>query len=131
MQQKGTRPFVTKNRTNFTRGVYGFILPYLTLKKGCSAKIYRWVMSNEKMAYKKLDVRIFKNTSKNKEIITDLAGNTFLTRQAVARLFGCSLPTLATTYKRKGLRPLDRYVKGYKVYLLDDVEQMYNRRAAY
>lgn len=74
---------------------------------------------------------MFKNTSKVKEVVTDLAGNTFLTRQAVARLFGCSLPTLATTYKRKGLRPLDRYVKGYKVYLLDDVEQMYNRRAAY
>ena len=55
------------------------------------------------MAYKKLDVRIFKNTAKHKEIITDLAGNTFLTRTAVARLFGCSLPTLATTYKRKGL----------------------------
>jgi hypothetical protein len=88
-------------------------------------------MKSEKMAYKKIDVRIFKNTAKHKEIITDLAGNTFLTRTAVARLFGCSLPTLATTYKRKGLRPLDRYVKGYKVYLLDDVEQMYNRRAAY
>ena len=71
---------------------------------------------------------MFKNTSKVKEVITALAGNTFLTRQAVARLFGCSLPTLATTYKRKGLRPLDRYVNGY---LLDDVEQMYNRRAAY
>lgn len=88
-------------------------------------------MKSEKMAYKKIDVRIFKNTAKHKEIITDLAGNTFLTRTAVARLFGCSLPTLATTYKRKGLRPLDRYVGGYKVYLLDDVEQMYNRRAAY
>ena len=88
-------------------------------------------MKSEKMAYKKIDVRIFKNTAKHKEIITDLAGNTFLTRTAVARLFGCSLPSLATTYKRKGLRPLDRYVKGYKVYLLDDVEQMYNRRAAY
>ena len=88
-------------------------------------------MKSEKMAYKKLDVRIFKNTAKHKEIITDLAGNTFLTRTAVARLFGCSLPALATTYKRKGPRPLDRYVKGYKVYLLDDVEQMYNRRAAY
>ena len=88
-------------------------------------------MDNDKCVYKKLDVRMFKNTSKVKEVITDLAGNTFLTRQAVARLFGCSLPTLATTYKRKGLRPLDRYVKGYKVYLLDDVEMMYNRRAAY
>ncbi len=88
-------------------------------------------MDNEKMAYKKLDVRMFKNTSKVKEVITDLAGNTFLTRQAVSPFLGCSLPTLATTYKRKGLRPLDRYVKGYKVYLLDDVEQMYNRRAAY
>lgn len=84
-------------------------------------------MKNEKLTYKKLDKRIFKN----KEIITDLAGNTFLTRNAVARLFGCSLPTLATTYKRKGLRPLDRYINGYKVYLLDDVEMMYNRRAAY
>lgn len=82
---------------------------------------------NEKMAYKKLDVKMFKA----KEVITDLAGNTFLTRQAVARLFGCSLPTLATTYKRKGLLQLDRYVKGYKVYLLDDVERFYNRRAAY
>lgn len=88
-------------------------------------------MKSEKMAYKKIDMRIFKNTAKHKEIITDLAGNTFLTRTAVARLFGCSLPALATTYKRKGLRPLDRYVKGYKVYLLDDVEQMYNRRATY
>ncbi len=88
-------------------------------------------MDNDKCVYKKLDVRMFKNTSKVKEVITDLAGNTFLTRQAVARLFGCSLPTLATTYKRKGLLQLDRYVQGYKVYLLDDVERFYNRRAAY
>lgn len=88
-------------------------------------------MASEKQAYKKIDVQIFKNTPKNKEIITDLAGNTFLTRQAVARLLGCSLPTLATTYKRKGLRPLDRYIQGYKVYMLDDVEEMYNRRSAY
>lgn len=131
MQQKGTRPFVTKNRTNFARGVYGFILAYITPKRGCSAKIYRWVMNNDKCVYKKLDVRMFKNTSKVKEVITDLAGNTFLTRQAVARLFGCSLPTLATTYKRKGLLQLDRYVQGYKVYLLDDVEKFYNRRSAY
>ncbi|WP_432635756.1 hypothetical protein [Candidatus Avelusimicrobium sp.] len=84
-----------------------------------------------KLIYKKLDVRIFKNTAKTKEVITDLAGNTFLTRAAVARLFGCSLPTLATTYKRKGLRPLDRYVNGRVVYLLEDVEMMYNRRADY
>lgn len=88
-------------------------------------------MKNEKLVYKKLDVRIFKNTAKCKEVITDMAGNVFLTRNAVARLFGCSLPALATTYKRKGLRPLDRYVKGYKVYVLEDVEQMYNRRSAY
>lgn len=65
------------------------------------------------------------------DVITDLAGNVFLKREAVAKLFQCSLPTLATTYKRKGLRPLDRYVKGYKVYVLEDVEQMYNRRSAY
>ena len=83
------------------------------------------------MIYKKLDVRIFKNTDKAKEVITDLAGNTFLTRQAVARLFGCSLPTLATTYKRKGLLPLDRYINGRVGYLLEDVEMMYNRRADY
>ena len=88
-------------------------------------------MKSEKLVYKKLDVRIFKNTAKYKEVITDMAGNVFLTRNAVARLFACSLPTLATTYKRKGLRPLDRYVKGYKVYVLEDVEQMYNRRSAY
>ncbi len=88
-------------------------------------------MKTKELTYKKLDVRIFKNTAKNKEVITDLAGNIFLTRQAVARLFGCSLPTLGTTYKRKGLRPLDRYVNGRVVYLLEDVEMMYNRRADY
>lgn len=85
------------------------------------------IMKKGELAIKKLDVRIFPNA----EVITDLAGNTFLTRTAVARLFGCSLPTLATTYKRKGLLQLDRYVQGYKVYLLDDVEKFYNRRSAY
>jgi hypothetical protein len=85
------------------------------------------IMKKGELAIKKLDVRIFPNA----EVITDLAGNTFLTRTAVARLFGCSLPTLATTYKRKGLRPLDRYVNGRVVYLLEDVELMYNRRATY
>lgn len=85
------------------------------------------IMKKDELAIKKLDVRIFPNA----EVITDLAGNTFLTRTAVARLFGCSLPTLATTYKRKGLLQLDRYVQGYKVYLLDDVEKFYNRRSAY
>ena len=85
------------------------------------------IMKKGELAIKKLDVRIFPNA----EVITDLAGNTFLTRTAVARLFGCSLPTLATTYKRKGLRPLDRYVNGRVVYLLEDVELMYNRRANY
>lgn len=84
-------------------------------------------MKQEKLAYKKLNVKMFKA----KEVITDLAGNTFLTRQAVARLFGCSLPALATTYKRKGLRPLDRYIKGYKTYLLEDVERFYNLRENY
>lgn len=88
-------------------------------------------MKKGELAIKKLDVRIFKNTAKTKEVITDLAGNIFLTRAAVARLFGCSLPTLATTYKRKGLRPLDRYVNGRVVYLLEDVELMYNRRTDY
>ena len=85
------------------------------------------IMKKGELAIKKLDVRIFPNA----EVITDLAGNTFLTRTAVARLFGCSLPTLATTYKRKGLLQLDRYIQGYKVYLLDDVEKFYNRRSAY
>jgi len=80
-----------------------------------------------KPIYKKLDVKMFDR----KEIIKDLAGNLFLKRQAVARLFQCSLETLATTYKRKGLRPLDRYIKGCSIYLLEDVEQMYNRRAEY
>ena len=84
-------------------------------------------MKQEKLTYKKLNVKMFKA----KEVITDLAGNTFLTRQAVARLFGCSLPALATTYKRKGLRPLDRYIKGYKTYLLEDVERFYNLRENY
>lgn len=84
-------------------------------------------MQQNKLAYKKLNVKMFKA----KEVITDLAGNTFLTRQAVARLFGCSLPALATTYKRKGLRPLDRYIKGYKTYLLEDVERFYNLRENY
>ena len=85
------------------------------------------IMKKGELAIKKLDVRIFPNA----EVISDLAGNTLLTRTAVARLFGCSLLTLATTYKRKGLLQLDRYVQGYKVYLLDDVEKFYNRRSAY
>lgn len=88
-------------------------------------------MKNEKLAYKKLDWRMFKNTTDCKEIITDRIGTKYLTRIAVARLFDTSFPTLSTTYKRKGLRPLDRYVQGYKVYLLEDVEEMYNRRQKY
>jgi len=80
-----------------------------------------------KQTYKKLDIKMFDR----KEIIKDLAGNTFIKRQGVARLFQCSLETLATTYKKKGLCPLDRYIKGCVIYLLEDVEQMYNRRAAY
>ena len=118
--------FASQNRTNFTRGVRF----YFTIKTApiwnCGYDLQK-IMKKGELAIKKLDVRIFPNA----EVITDLAGNTFLTRTAVARLFGCSLPTLATTYKRKGLRPLDRYVNGYKVYLLDDVERFYNRRAAY
>ena len=84
-------------------------------------------MQQEKPIYKKLDIKMFAKS----EIIVDLAGNVFLKRQAVARLFQCSLPALATTYKRKGLRPLDRYIKGFKTYLLDDVERMYNKRERY
>lgn len=83
--------------------------------------------SEEKPVYKKLDLSMFKKG----EIITDIAGNKFVKRQAVARLFQCSLVVLTTTYKRKGLRPLDRYISGYKTYLLEDVERMYNKREAY
>lgn len=64
----------------------------------------------------------------DEEIVLDWVGNVFLTRRAVARVLGCSLTTLATTYKRKGLRPLDRYVGGKKVYVFEDVEKIYNRR---
>lgn len=82
---------------------------------------------NEKATYKKLDVKMFKPA----DVIKDLAGNVFLKRQAVARLFQCSLVVLTTTYKRKGLRPMDRYIAGYKTYLLDDVERFYNLRENY
>ena len=85
-----------------------------------------WVIIMERV-YKKLNLKMFSKA----DLIQDLAGNTFIKRQAVARLFQCSLETLATTYKRKGLLPLDRYVKGHCIYLLEDVEQMYNQRAAY
>ena len=85
------------------------------------------IMANEKWVYKKLNLKMFSAD----DVITDLAGNVFLKREAVAKLFQCSLPTLATTYKRKGLLTLDRYISGHKVYLIDDVERFYNQRAAY
>ena len=75
----------------------------------------------------KLDVSSFPKT----DLIVDGVGNVFLKRTAVARIMGCSLPALATTYKRKGLRPLDRYIRGHKVYVLADVEKIYNRRESY
>ena len=84
-------------------------------------------MANEKWVYKKLNLKMFSAD----DVITDLAGNVFLKREAVAKLFQCSLPTLATTYKRKGLLTLDRSIFGHKVYLIDDVERFYNQRAAY
>lgn len=84
-------------------------------------------MQHEKPIYKKLDTKMFAK----RDIVIDLAGNVFLKRQAVARLFQCSLQALSTTYKRKGLRPLDRYIQGFKTYLLDDVERMYNQREKY
>lgn len=84
-------------------------------------------MKSEKANYKKLDIKMFKPA----DVIKDLAGNVFLKRQAVARLFQCSLVVLTTTYKRKGLRPMDRYIAGHKTYLLDDVERFYNLRENY
>lgn len=66
-----------------------------------------------------------------KEIVRDRVGNVFLKREAVAALLGCSLVSLAMTHKRKGLRPLERYIKGFKTYLLEDVEAYYNRRESW
>ena len=84
-------------------------------------------MANEKAIYKKLDVNMFNPA----DVIKDLAGNIFLKRSAVAQLFQCSLVVLTTTYKRKGLRPMDRYIDGFKPYLLEDVERFYNLRENY
>lgn len=76
--------------------------------------------------YKKLDINAL---AKHKGwVLSDLVGNLFLTRQAVAAILGCSLVSLCMTHKRNGLKPLDRYVKGRKPYLLEDVECYYNRR---
>lgn len=79
-----------------------------------------------KPAYKKLDVNKHFHAS---EVVVDRVGNIFVKRQAVAAILGVSLVALATTYKKKGLLPIDHYVGKCKPYLLEDVEQMYNARA--
>ena len=108
------------------RSIY-FSLAYSLKKRGTAAKICGADMACENDGYMKLDVSAFPKT----DLIVDGVGNVFLKRTAVARIMGCSLPALATTYKRKGLRPLDRYIRGHKVYVLADVEKIYNRRESY
>lgn len=79
-----------------------------------------------KPVYKELDIDVL--LRHKGWVIKDLVGNLFLTRQAVAAILGCSVVSLCMTHKRNGLRPLDRYVKGHKPYLLEDVQAYYNRR---
>lgn len=74
--------------------------------------------------YKKLSIKNFPPES----VITDKAGNNYITRKGVALLLDISLPALATTAKKNGLCPLGRYIRGHKPYLLEDVEQYYNIR---
>lgn len=81
-------------------------------------------MKKIKPVYKKLSLELFKP----KEIIKDGAGNVFITRAGVAAVLGTTYQTLNTTYRQKGLTPVARYIKGYKPYLLEDVEQAYNQR---
>ncbi|MBR3603079.1 MAG: hypothetical protein IKL48_00040 [Elusimicrobiaceae bacterium] len=77
---------------------------------------------------KPIQKRITEKNFSPTELVKDRVGNVFIKRTAVAKLFETSLVSLSTTFKQRGLRPLDRYVKGYKVYLLEDVEAYYNRR---
>lgn len=84
-------------------------------------------MAGEKPTYIKLDINKFQKN----EIVVDSVGNVFLKRTTVAKIMGCSLPVLATTFKRKGLRPMDRYINGFKAYFIEDVEKAYNRREEY
>ncbi len=81
-------------------------------------------MQQEKPVYKKLSSDDFAAS----EVIRDRAGNVFITRRGVADLLGVSLQTLNTTCKLAGLRPLDRFIKQRRPYMLEDVEAFYNRR---
>lgn len=84
-------------------------------------------MLADKESFMKLDIKAFPK----EDLIVDRVGNVFLKRTAVLNLLECSAQALSTTYKRKGLRPLDRYIRGHKVYVLADVERIYNKREDY
>ncbi|WP_176777464.1 hypothetical protein [Candidatus Avelusimicrobium faecicola] len=75
--------------------------------------------------YKKIPLTCFRPN----EIVRDRVGNIFITREGVAAVFGISLVALSTTAKKRGLLPLARYIKGVKPYVLEDVEEYYNRRS--
>lgn len=77
-----------------------------------------------KPVYKKLSLSDFAPD----EVIIDRVGTVFIKREAVAELLETSFQTLNTEFRKKGLLPLDRYIKGYKPYMLEDVEQAYNKR---
>lgn len=81
-------------------------------------------MAEIKPVYKKLSLKMFRPG----EIITDRAGNVFVTRKGVCAVLGTNPQTLNTTYRAKGLVPVNRYIKKHKPYLLEDVEQAYNLR---
>lgn len=81
-------------------------------------------MTKVQPVYKKLTINMFPA----KEIIKDRAGNVFITRRGVCALLGTTLQTLNTTLRQKGLKPVSRYIKKHKPYLLEDVEQAYNLR---
>ena len=62
------------------------------------------------------------------ELISDVSGNTYVTRPAVARVLLTSLPTLSTTHKKNGLVPLKRRIKRWQVYLLQDVIDYFEKK---
>jgi hypothetical protein len=81
-------------------------------------------MENIKPIFKKLTEKHFKDDEK----IVDRFGNIFIKKEAVAEILGTSLTALQTTFKKRGLKPIDRYLNGFKPYFLEDVEKAYNQR---
>lgn len=81
-------------------------------------------MQKIKPVFKKLSADSFDENEK----IIDRFGNVFIKREAVAQALGTSLTALSTTFKEMGLKPINRYLNGFKPYLLEDVEAIYNQR---